>query len=307
MNSESSFKFREKNAPSLIGSTFLTPQTCPKFLQDIAQGTLHWRLSPHPTGTCHQTYLAGVFLSRTVFFFGHGKDACFPMSVVWSLVWWTFLLKFRKKHSHPLSFHHRVFMWNCETIAAIAREKEKTVLTGKTAGVSDSYRHTCENFQHGTPKFSPSITPFVQTEISSGSWFTLFSKSTFHLSHKRIRHRDSCLPFLSPFDNQTHRTSKHIIQSNGGAPEMALLPSAGTKEMVWPGNTPGWLTPKQLGFPSVIFKNDLFQEMMGEKKTKGLMIQSGQFMINPKTWMFRPFWALQFKVTNPRTWTFRDR
>lgn len=60
---------------------------------------------------------------------------------------------------------------------------EKTVLTGKTTGVSDSYRHTPENVQHGTPKISPSITPFFQIEISIG-WFTRLSKSTFHLSHK---------------------------------------------------------------------------------------------------------------------------
>lgn len=62
---------------------------------------------------------------------------------------------------------------------------EKTVLTGKTTGVSDSYRHTPENVQHGTPKISPSITPFFQIEISIG-WFTRLSKSTFHLSHKKM-------------------------------------------------------------------------------------------------------------------------
>lgn len=59
--------FQKQNTVPLIVSTnfFDPPKTCRKkrpkattFLQDIAQGTLHWRLSPHATGTCHQTYLA---------------------------------------------------------------------------------------------------------------------------------------------------------------------------------------------------------------------------------------------------------
>ena len=292
MNSESSFKFRLKKYP--VPDRFNQLLTPPKLVQNNVPGKNSCKTSPKapfigdflhipraPATKPTWRHEVGVFLSRTVFPWPW-KRCMFP-------------------HEFGLEFGG-IFCWNfgrntailylsitessCETVKPLlVRKKTRSWLERRLEFLIPTV--TRENIQHGTPKISPSITPFFQIEISIG-WFTLFSKS--HLSpqpQKKNSHRDPFHPlFLPPFHHhKTHRTSKHIIQSNGGAPEMALLPSAGTKEMVWPTKPPPWLgwPPKQLGFSSVILCFFQIRPFSGndEGRNKKGSLNLGIFIINP--------------------------
>lgn len=211
---------------------------------------------------------AGVFLSRTVFPWPW-KRCMFPHE--FGLEFADFLVEISEENCcHPLSFHHRVFMWNCETMA------EKTVLAGKTTGVSDSYRHPPENVQHGTPKISPSITPFFQIEISIG-WFTRLSKSTFHLSHKIFLTPWPFSPVVSPPlsspQNTPHQQAHHRIQwwsARNGTTSIRRDEGDG---LAWQSPRMAWLTPKTAGWTFgdfLVFQKRPFSGNDGGEKTGGV-------------------------------------
>ena len=301
MNSESSFKFSETKYP--VPHRFNQLLWPPKNLsKKTSQGnqSLAGHRPRHPSlatfSTCHghlPPNLPGEI--RTVFSFpemsspwgGHGKDACFPMSLV------DFLVEISEENCcQPLSFHHRVFMWNCETIAAIARENEKTVLTGKTTGVSDSYRHTPENVHNGTPKISPSITPFFSHRNFEKGFLALVVAAHFslnpicHLTHKKL--------------HTAHQQAHHPIQRWSARNGTTSIRFRDEGDGLAYQNPPHGLADPQnswvsLHWFSCFSKTAFFRKWWGEKK-KGGFIESGHIYNKTLTWMFRPFWVYRIPL-----------
>ena len=286
MNSESSFKFSETkySAPHRFNQLFWPPKNLSK---KTSQGNhiLAGHRPRHPSlatfSTCHghlPPNLPGEI--RPAFSFpelcslGHGKDACSPMSLVWSLL--IFWLRFRKKIAAIL--YLSITESSCETVKPWLKRRYwlERRLQFLIPTVTPLKMFNMEPQKSPLPSLR-----FFQIEISIG-WFTRLSKST-----------KNCLtpwpfspvvsPPLSSPQNTPHQQAHHPIQwwsARNGTTSIRRDEGDGLAYQTPPM---AWLTPKTAGFlfgDFVFFsKTAFFRKWWGEKKKNSLNL--GIFIINP--------------------------